>query len=296
AIPDLWVEQFLVNPDPLAVLAAVVPAGVGETPLSGIARAGTGAIVLASSQETGPFLDRAGLNKDVTRITLKHTDGSTRTLLVGKTSKVNTRTQAPPPPAFPMAPQPAPKMTGENSYCPKLANTPPFLKIRGNNPAEVWPESNPPPPDPKDPLAKIEPPTPGKPIDQLRDPNPLRFESEQVVGVTIAKAGQMIELKKTKANPKAESEAARKERWDIVSPFTGLAEPKQVTDLLDALERVSAKKNEIVDLQAVNLLPGGAAAGVLAADGLTPDQATTVTVNFDPESGIPPRSVKIGRH
>jgi hypothetical protein len=296
AIPDLWVEQFLVNPDPLAILAAVVPAGVGETPLSGIARAGAGAIVLASSQETGPFLDRAGLNKDVTKITLKHTDGSTRTLLVGKTSKVNTRTEAPPPPAFPMAPPPPPKIIEEKFYYAKLDNNPLVFEIKGDKLADVLLESKPTPPDPKDPLAKFEPPTPGKPIDQLRDPNPLRFESEQVVGVTIAKAGQKIKLKKTKANPKAESEAARKERWDIVSPFNGLAGPKQVTDLLDALERVSAKKNEIVDLPALNFLPGGLAAGVLASAGLTGDQVTTVTVTFDPESGIPPRSVKIGRH
>src|SRR5205823_1252343 len=152
------------------------------------------------------------------------------------------------------------------------------FEVKGDKLSDVLFDSKPTPPEPKDPLAKVDPPQVGRAVDQLRDPNPIRFESEQAVTVTIKKPGQTLELKKTKGDPKAESEAGRKDRWDLVAPFAGLAEPKQVTDLLEALERTSAKKNEIVDLPAVNLLPGVLGASILPAAGLTDGQATTVTV------------------
>lgn len=300
AIPDLWVEQFLLNPDPVAVLGSVLPAGVGETPLSGFARAATGSALVASAQEEGPFLERAGLKIGATKITLTLADGSTRTVLIGKTTRTDRKTEAAPPPMFPGAPPPPPKIVEEKYHYAKLENNGLVFEIRGDKLGDVLLDAKPTPPipDPKDPFAKIDPPKdePGRAIDQLRDPNPIRFEADQVVGVTIKKPGQTLELKKTKADPKAESEAARKDRWDLVAPFAGLAEPKQVTDLLDSLERLSAKKNEIVDLPALNFLPGGAGAATLLAAGLTPDQATTVTLTFDPATGIPPRSVTIGRH
>jgi hypothetical protein len=106
----------------------------------------------------------------------------------------------------------------------------------------------------------------------------------------------VLELKKTKGDPKANSEAARKDRWDLVRPFASLAETRQVTDLLDPLERLAAKQGEIIDRAHLNLLLGGFAGADLALLGLTPEEATTVTIVSDPESGIPPRTIRIGRH
>lgn len=295
AIPDLWVEQFLLNPDPVAALASVIPAGVGETPLSGFARAGVGAALLVGSTEEGPFLERAGLKSGSSRITLTLRDGTARTLVLGKTTKVNTRTEAPPPPPFPMAPPQPPKLIEEKFYYAKLSDNPLVFEVKGEKLGpDVLLDAKPTPPDPKDPFAKLDPPTPGKPIDQLRDPNPVRFEPDHVVGLTITKAGKTLELKKTKGDPKAESEAARKDRWDLVSPTTGLAEARQVTDLLDALEKIAAKKGEIIDLAGLNFFPGGLASATMLTAGLTPDQVTTVTITSDPASGIPARTVKIG--
>ena len=298
AIPDLWVEQFLVNPDPLAVLGAALPAGVGQTPLSAVARVATGAALVGTAAEEGPFLDRAGLKAAASKITLTLKDGSTRTLLVGKTSKVNTRTEAAPPPPVPGAPPQPPKIIEEKYYYAKLADNPLVFEIKGDKIGDVLLDAKPASPKLDDPLAKIDPKTedPGRAVDQLRDPQPIRFESEQVASVKIEKPGQTLELKKTKADPKAESEAARTDRWDIVEPFTGLAETRQVTDLLDALEKLSAKKDQIVDLPALRLLPGSLGTATQLVAGLTPDQATTVTISFDPATGIPPRTLKIGKH
>ncbi|HEX3148730.1 MAG TPA: DUF4340 domain-containing protein [Gemmataceae bacterium] len=292
AIPDLWVEQFLFNPDLASVFGSLLPAGVGETPLSGVARVATGAALLANARQDSAFLELAGLKTGATKITLTLQDGSTRSLLLGKTTHVNTRVDPQQPPPFPMAPPPPPKIIEEKFYYAKLADNPLIFEVKGEKLSDLLFDAK--PPEPKDPLAKFEPPVPGKPIDQLRDPNPVRFESEQAVSVTITKAGKTVELKKTKADPKAESESARKDRWDLVAPFTGLAETKQVTDLLEALEKLSAKKNEIIDLPNLNFFSGISKA-VLAEAGLGREEATTVTISFDPATGIPSRTVKIGK-
>lgn len=289
AIPDMWVEKFLLNPDSIAALASVLPAGVGETAAGGLARAALGSNLLALSDKEGSFLDRAGLKKGESKIVLSLKDGTSRTLLIGKTTRTVPRPEAAPPPPIPGMPPQPPRIIEEKYYYAKLADNPLVFEIKGDKLADLLIESK----APADPLAKFDPPT-GKAIDQLRDPNPTRFDTDQVVEITVTRPGQTLQLKKTKGDPKAESEAARKDRWDLREPFTGLAEGRQVSDLLEPLERLSAKKGEILDRPVLHALVGGLGTADLFAAGLTPDRATTVTIVSDPKSNVPPRTIKVG--
>src|SRR5262245_37687329 len=283
AIPDLWVEQFVFNPDTVSALGGVV-----------------GPIAFSIFQENGPFLHLTGLKTrpytDLTsphtepnKITLTLKDGSVRKVYVGKVSRLTVRTEAPPPPMFPGAPPPPPKIVEEKSYYAKLADNPLVFEVKGDKIADVFLEAK-----AADPLAKTDPV--GTAIEQLRDPNPARFETDQVVSITIKKPGQTLELRKTKGDPKADTEAARKDRWYLEQPFAGLAESRQVSDLLDPLERLAAKKGDIVERSNINPLLGGFGSIDLALMGLTPEQATTVTIVSDPATGVPPRTIRIGRH
>src|SRR5262249_44882393 len=259
-----------------------------------------GGPAFATFQENGPFLYLTGLKTgrfvdtwfpqtEPNKITLTLKDGSARTVFIGKVSRSSVRTEAPTPPMFPGAPPPPPKIIEEKYYYAKLADNPLVFEVKGDKIADVFLEAK-----SADPFSKMDPV--GTAIEQLRDPNPARFETDQVVGITIKKPGQTLELRKTKADPKAESEAARKDRWDLVQPFAGLAESRQVSDLLDPLERLAAKKGDIVERSMVNPLLGGFGSIDLALMGLTPDQATTVTIVSDPATGVPPRTIRIGRH
>src|SRR5262245_7513726 len=63
AIPDLWVEQFLLNPDAVTALATALPGGIGDTPAAAAARSAAGSVVLATFNQEGPFLERVGLKE-----------------------------------------------------------------------------------------------------------------------------------------------------------------------------------------------------------------------------------------
>ena len=148
------------------------------------------------------------------------------------------------------------KIIEEKFYYAKLADNPLVFEVKGEKLADVLFDAKPAPPDPKDPLAKLDPPTPGRAVDQLRDPNPIRFESEQVVGVTIQRPGQTLELTPHQARTRRPSRRRPARTAGTSSPRSpAWPKPKQVTDLLDALEKLSAKKNEIVDLPVAQLLP-----------------------------------------
>jgi hypothetical protein len=289
AIPDLWVEQFMANPASIGALANALSAGVGEIAGGDLAKAALGTIENAFSEKEGRYLKRAGLQGGESKVTLSLKDGTTRTLLIGETTRTSVRTEASPPPPVPGMPPQPPKIIEEKFYYAKLADNPLVFEIKGDKLTDLLLEAK----APGDPLAKFDPPT-GKAIDQLRDPNPVRFDTDQVLEVTITRPGQTLQLKKTKGEPKAESEAARKDRWDLLQPFTGLAEGRQVSDLLDPLERQSAKKGEILDRPVLHALVGGLGTADLIVAGLTPDRATTVTIVSDPKSNVSPRSIKIG--
>lgn len=298
AIPDLWVEQFLLNPDSLIALGSVFPAGIGETPLSGFVRGACGLLLAKEFQGEGPFIQRAGLaGPDAMRLVLQLRDGSSRSLVIGRTTKVNTKVEPPPPPMAPGMPPPMPKITEEKFYFAKLDDNPAVFEVRGEKLNDLFfhekKDDAPPPMPPIPPPPKTEP---AKAFDQVRDPNPWRFESDHVLGIRVVRQGQSLALTKTKGNPKAETEAARRDRWDILAPFTGLAEAKQVNDLLDPLERMAGKKGDIIDRPLLHCLTGGLGISDLAAFGLTDDQVTQVHVSSDPRSEIPNRTVLLGKH
>ena len=123
---------------------------------------------------------------------------SGRTLVIGKVSRSSTRSEPAPPPPFPGAPPQPPKIVEEKYYYAKLADNSLVFEIKGDKLSNVLFDTKPETP-PKDPLAKLDfPQHPGRAVDQLRDPNPVRIETDLVVGVTIAKPGQTLELRKTK--------------------------------------------------------------------------------------------------
>src|SRR5262249_49745759 len=113
AIPDLWVEQFLVNPDSIATLASALSAGVGETAAGGLARAALGTIENACSDKAGKFLKRAGLQGGESKVVLSLKDGTTRSLLIGEATRTSVRTEASPPPPVPGMPPQPPKIVEE---------------------------------------------------------------------------------------------------------------------------------------------------------------------------------------
>jgi len=269
-IPDLWVEQFVFDKDTVGAFSSVI-----------------GGVVESIFQPDGPFLEIAGLKTPANRITITLANGTTRTLLLGQTTRMNVRTEPAPPPPFPMAPPQPPKIIEEKYYFAKLADNPLIFEVKGDKLAEVFLEAK------ADPLAKVDPPGPA--FSQLRDPSPARFETDQVLDVTITRAGQTLELHKTKGDPKAESDAGRKDRWDLTVPFKSLADAKQVTDLLEPIERLSAKANDVIDRPALHMLTGSLGIADLAAAGLTPDQATIVKISSDPKAEVPERTIAIGR-
>lgn len=289
AIPDLWVEQFIVNPDPLVSLGSFTPAAFGDTPLSSAGRHAAGLAQAAAYSQSGPFLKITGLATPPMTLTVTLANGSSRTLLVGNVSRTNKRTVAAPPPMFPGQPPSPPTVTEEPVYFAKLPDTPLVFEIDGKRLTDIFFLP------PKDEGPKSEPA--GRAHEQVRDTALARFDADQVAAVTVRRPNQTLELKKTKGDPKAESEAARKDRWDLAAPFTGLAESKQVTDLLDPLDKLAAKRGDIIDLAAVRAFAGPTVVEAFRrAAGVTPAVATTVEVVSDPRSNIPKRTLLVGRH
>ncbi len=290
AIPDLWVEQFIVNPDPLVSLGSFSPAWFGASPLDAASRYAGGLVEADAYSRGGPFLQLTGLRFPPMTLTLALANGTTRTLLIGAVSRTNRRTVAAPPPMFPGQPPSPPTVIEEPVYFAKLPDTPLVFEVKGDRLADLF--FLPKVPDPKDPMPSVA----GRAYEQVRDPAVARFDSDHVTAVTVRSPGQMLQLRKTKGDPKAESDAARKDRWDLAAPFTGLAETKQVTDLLDPLDKLAAKRGDIIDRPALHAVVGSLGVMDLAVLGLTPDQATTVEVSSDEKAKIPARTLLVGKH
>ena len=68
-----------------------------------------------------------------------------------------------------------------------------------------------------------------------------------------------------------------------------------MTDLVEPLERLSAKANEVIDRPMLHVLTGGLGTADLIVAGLTPDRATTVVIESDPKTNTPPKTVRIGK-
>lgn len=266
AIPDIWVEQFL----PYSALLEVARPWLPPT-----------------------FVDRdlpklLGLSDDPFRLTVTMANGSTRRVSFGKATRSKTSSVPAPPPPFPGAPPQPPKIVEEKYHVARLEGSPFLFEVRGDRFKDLFfngePEEGP----------KAEPL--GTAFQQLRDPNPARFDADHVVRVTVTRGGQTLDLRKTKGDPKADSPAARTDRWDFASQFVGLAEGKQVTGLLEPLERLAAKPGEVIDRPVLHALTGGLGSADLLAAGLTPELATTVVVESDPKTTAPPRTLRIGKH
>ncbi|MEZ6141123.1 MAG: DUF4340 domain-containing protein [Zavarzinella sp.] len=288
AIPDLWVEQFLVNPDSLVALSSILPTGIADSPLAGFARAGMAAKLLQEYQTAGPFLNRAGLlpASKPHRLLVRFNDNTERELWIGKISRTTTREEPGAPPMFPGAPPSPGRTVIENSYYAKLANNPLVFEIRGDHMEEIFFLDK-----PFDPMQPPPAPT-GSAYTQLRDTNPLRFLPDQVANVTIQGPKQQLELRKTFGKDDAKVEANRNDRWDIVQPFAGLAETKQVDDLLNPLSSLSPTAENTVERSLLHTLTGGMGASDLAVLGLA--NPTRITITSRPISTVAQRTLLVG--
>ena len=199
-IPDLWVEQFVSPSSLLEPIRATLPPKFDEKDLP----------------------KQIGLGDDAMRLTLTMTNKTSRTIRFGKVLRNKTSTVPAPPPPFPGAPPSPPKIVDEKYYVAQIEGSPFYFEVKGDKLGDIFLTTS----DSADgPKAEL----PGPAFQQIRDANAARFESEQVISVKVTRPGQVIELRKTKGDAKAETLAAKSDRWDIVAPFIGLAEAKQVT-------------------------------------------------------------------
>jgi Domain of unknown function (DUF4340) len=271
AVPDLWVERFLTPPAVVDEVAGLFPRWLrGRAP----------------EEEQEGFLEEVGLSgADALELEVRSAGGSTRRLLIGKVSRSTTRTEPAPQPMFPGQPPPPPRMVTEEYRYAKLADNPLVFEVKGDKLKDVFFSTGPP-----DPLA----PPQARAVDELRDPNLLRFETDQVTRMDVSRdAHPVLGLKKTKGDPKATSPAARRDRWDVTAPYKGLAETNRVEDLLRPFETMQARKDDIIDRPAFHSIAGALGATAdLGALGLDTDHATRVTIATDRTE----MSLLVGRH
>jgi Domain of unknown function (DUF4340) len=270
AVPDLWVERFLTPPAVVDEVAGLFPRWLrGRAP----------------EEEQEGFLEEVGLSgADALELDVHSADGSTRRLLIGKVSRSNTRTEPAPQPMFPGQPPPPPRIVTEEYRYAKLADNPLVFEIKGDKLKDIF--FNTTPPDPIAPQVRA--------VDELRDPNLLRFETDQVIRIDINRDSHtVLGLKKTKGDPKAPSPSARRDRWDVTAPYKGLAETNRVEDLLRPFETMQARKDDIIDRPAFHSIAGAlGATSDLGALGLDADHATRVAIATDRTD----MSLLIGRH
>ena len=160
-----------------------------------------------------------GLTEDSKRLTVTMANGSTRQVVFGEATRSKSTSVPAPPPPFPGAPPQPPRTVVESYHVARLEGSPFFFEVRGDRFKDLFFDAEPEEGPKAEPL--------GTAFQQLRDPNPARFESDQVVHVKVTRGGQTLELKKTKGDPKADSPAARNDRWDLVAPFAASPRPSR---------------------------------------------------------------------
>lgn len=158
-----------------------------------------------------------GLDKPQRSLQLGFANGTSATLRIGRLSRVARRDTAPPPPS-PFGEPPPPQNVVEEFYFARLDNNPLVFELNGAKLNDLFAAA-----------------------DGLRDPAVARFESDDVVELTITTRGQPpIQLVKKKGDKDAEKDDERQDRWYLGER---LAEAPRVTELLDAISRLEARES-----------------------------------------------------
>ena len=143
----------------------------------------------------GRSSSRAGSRPRRSKITLTLKDGSTRTLLdrqddaVERADRRRRRRRCSPGPR-----RSRPRSSRKSSTTPSSKTTRSSSRSRATSSGRV-PRSEAPT------RSRQDRPARSPAIEQLRDPNPARFETDQVVSVTIQKPGQTLELQEDQGRP-----------------------------------------------------------------------------------------------
>ena len=203
-----------------------------------------------------------GLDAPARTVTLSRKDGRSLVVQVGSVSRSVTKTD-PSPPASPFAPPPPPPKSSTEEYrFARLKDNPLVFELRTDKLADLFA-------DPAD----------------LRDDRLARFETADVAELTVAaKGAPPLTIVRKPGNKDAEAEADKQDRWLIGDKP---AEAAKVTELLDALSKLEAKKEDRLDTPD---------AAKLAEQGLVAD-STAVTVTARPKAADgdplpPPRTYK----
>lgn len=151
-------------------------------------------------------------------LTVTRKNGQSTALRIGRVSR---RTEAPLDLPDPLNPMP-PKKSGEEYRYAKLDNNPLVFEVRTDKLADLFAEP-----------------------ESFRDASLARFESAEVQEATIAVKGKPpVKLVRKMGNKDADRDVDKLDRWYVGDV---LAETAKVTDLLDALAKLDAKKDAIVD-------------------------------------------------
>lgn len=289
AIPELWVEKFVLNTD--SILSYGAMNGIIDDPFSFAVRVAVNLKLSEIFHSGNHFqfargLDNSDKNKKV--ISLDYKNGITRTLHIGSISRVETKVENPPS-LNPMLP-PQPKITEIKYYYAKVGNSPLVFEINGEKLSDILLDNaaSDDLPKPKDDLLGVT--KKGSPFQQIRDKNPIRIDTDSVETVRIETDIRTIELKKTKRNPRSESANSKSDRWDIVEPNRHLADTKSVQDLLNSLSQLKVNSSEIIDQKQMQ----GGAGGPEQIDIMNlanKNNYTKVTLNYEANSGLSSRTI-----
>ncbi|MGL6076523.1 MAG: DUF4340 domain-containing protein [Fimbriiglobus sp.] len=167
--------------------------------------------------------EATGLDKPEQKWTFQLADKKSLTLLVGKVTRSKTTVEEPARPPQPGMPPMPPKTSTEEYRAAKLAENDLVFEIR------------------TDKLPNI----PTTVDDDYRDPRLARFDSGDAQVVKILRPGQaVVELVKKPGQKNAEKEDDRQDRWTIGDQ---LADRAKVTELIDAITKIEAKKETSFD-------------------------------------------------
>jgi hypothetical protein len=289
AVPELWVEKFILNTDTILSYGAMN--GIFDDPFSFSVRVAVNLKLSELFHSGNHFQFSRGLDdndKNKRIISLEYKNGITRTLHIGNISRVETKVENPPS-LNPMLP-PQPKITEIKYYYAKVGNSPLIFEINGEKLSDILLENSPSDDLPKskdDPLGIAKK---GSPFQQIRDKNPIRIDTDSVESVRIEMDIRTIELKKTKRNPRSESANSKSDRWDIIEPNRHLADTKSVQDLLNSLSQLKANSSEIIDQKQ----PIGGTGGPAHVDIMklaNKKDYTKVTLNYEANSGLSSRTI-----
>ena len=207
AVQDIWAERFSENDVAAAAAAPAVCDGGLPGALSGLFWAGVNTPVKLPQW----LLTRAGLDDPERTVSVTRDDGSTVTLLIGKSA--GTRPHKVMRPAPPGVPAPPTEVDEPQEFLyARLKDNPQVFEIQADKLKDVFVAT-----------------------DALRDPQLAHFSDSDATRLEITQNGQEIVLVKDK------------ERWSLDKPLHADADRQKVSDLLNRLSGLEARSKDVHD-------------------------------------------------